>query len=332
MTRPSRCNAQNTPAAPSSTNLLALEKNLKFMSKKILVIGAGAIGSFYGGKLAQAGAEVSTISRSDFDVVKKNGIAVKSCLGDFHFSPQKTLRDVADYGEKPDFILVATKVLPEISVPDLIRPVLAPHSSIILLQNGIHIENEIAKSFPQQHLISALAFVCVSKIAAGKIHHQDYGRLILGDFPRGISAKSLELVELWKKSGLSVEASENIQTERWKKLVWNAAFNPISVMFGGLDTKKILEQATAKNLVENVMQEICVLAEADGCKLPENIVEKNIEMTQKMKPYKTSMLLDFEAGRKMEVEAILGNAIRFAKNKNIAVPHLARIYELLISC
>ncbi len=303
------------------------------MSKKILVIGAGAIGSFYGGKLAQAGAEVSTISRSDFDVVKKNGIAVKSCLGDFHFSPQKTLRDVADYGEKPDFILVATKVLPEISVPDLIRPVLAAHTSIILLQNGIHIENEIAKSFPQQHLISALAFVCVSKIAAGKIHHQDYGRLIVGDFPcdfpRGISAKSLELVELWKKSGVPVEVSENIQTERWKKLVWNAAFNPISVLFGGLDTKKILENEEAKNLVENVMREVCILAEIDGCKLPENIVKKNIEMTQKMTPYKTSMLLDFEAKRKMEVEAILGNVVRFAEMKNIAVPHLARVYALL---
>lgn len=299
------------------------------MSKKILVIGAGAVGSFYGGKLAQAGAEVSTISRSDFDVVKKNGIAVKSCLGDFHFSPQKVLRDVRDYTEKPDFILVATKVLPEISVPDLIRPVLAPHSSIILLQNGIHIENEIAQSFPQHNLISALAFVCVSKIVAGKIHHQDYGRLIVGDFPRGISAKSLELVELWKKSGVPVEASENIQVERWKKLVWNAAFNPISVLFGGLDTKKILENEEAKNLVENVMREVCILAEIDGCKLPENIVEKNIEMTQKMTPYKTSMLLDFEAKRKMEVEAILGNAVRFAETKNIAVSHLARIYALL---
>jgi 2-dehydropantoate 2-reductase len=297
--------------------------------KKFLIIGAGAIGSFYGGKLAQAGAEVSTISRSDFDVVKKNGIEVKSCLGDFHFSPQKVLRDVGDYDEKPDFILVATKVLPEISVPDLIRPALAPYTSIILLQNGIHIENEIAKSFPQHHLISALAFVCVSKIAAGKIHHQDYGRLIVGDFPRGISAKSLELVELWRKSGLPVESSENIQTERWKKLVWNAAFNPISVLFGGLDTKEILENEEAKNLVENVMREVCILAEIDGCKLPENIVEKNIEMTQKMMPYKTSMLLDFEAKRRMEVEAILGNAVRFAKIKNIAVPHLAKVYALL---
>lgn len=299
--------------------------------KKILVIGAGAIGSFYGGKLAQAGAEVSTISRSDFDVVKKNGIEVKSCLGDFHFSPQKVLRDVRDYDEKPDFILVATKVLPEISVPDLIRPVLASHSSIILLQNGIHIENEIVKSFPNHHLISALAFVCVSKIAAGKIFHQDYGRLIVGDFPRGISAKTLELVEMWKKSGVPIEASENIQTERWKKLVWNAAFNPISVLFGGLDTKKILENEEAKNLVENVMREVCILAEIDGCKLPENIVEKNIEMTQKMTPYKTSMLLDFEAKRKMEVEAILGNAVRFAEIKNIAVPHMTRVYSLLKS-
>jgi 2-dehydropantoate 2-reductase len=302
-----------------------------FPAKKFLVIGAGAIGGFYGAKLAQAGAEVSLVCRSDYEVVKKNGIAIKSVFGDFHFTPKNVLRDVCDYKDEADFILVATKVLPEISVVDLIAPALKQKTSIVLLQNGIHIEEPIKNSFPNHHLISVLAFVCVSRNAAGMILHQDYGRLVVGDYPSGISQKTSELIELWKKSGVPCEAIENIQLERWRKLVWNAAFNPMSVLSGGANTKEILNNKAAQNLAQNVMKEICILAKADGCELPENVIEKNIEMTQKMQPYKTSMLLDFEAKRKMEVEAILGNAIRFAEIKNIEVPHLLSLYGLL-SC
>jgi len=296
---------------------------------KILIVGTGAIGSLYGGKLAQAGADVSVVCRSDYEVVKKHGIEVKSHWGNFHFMPKKVLRDVRDYDEKADFILVATKVLPEISVPDLIAPALASQTSIILLQNGIHIEKPIAEKFPNQHLISVIAFVCVSKISAGIVNHQDLGRLLVGDFPRGVSAKTAQLIALWKKSGVPCESSENILLERWKKLVWNAAFNPMSVILGGLDTKQILQDLQNRKIVENVMNEVCILAEADGCKLPLDIVKKNIEMTEKMTPYKTSMLLDFEAKRKMEIEAILGNALQFAENKKIAVPFLANLFKQL---
>lgn len=296
---------------------------------KILVIGTGAIGGFYGAKLSQAGAEVTVLCRSDYEFVKKSGIAIKSCFGDFHFTPKKVLRDLGDYKDEADFILVATKVLPEISVVDLVAPVLARNSSIVLLQNGIHIEKAGAKAFPNQHLISAIAFVCAQKIEAGIVNHIDYGRLIIGDFPKNISKKTKELAELWKKSGVPIELSENIQYERWKKLVWNAPFNPMSVLCGGADTKKILDNLASRNLVENVMKEVCILAEADNCKLPLDVIAKNIDATEKMKPYKTSMLLDFEAGRKMEIEAILGNAINFAKEKSIEVPYLSSFYGLL---
>ncbi len=201
---------------------------------KILVIGTGAIGGLYGGKLAQAGAEVSVVCRSDFEVVKKNGIEVKSHWGDFHFTPHKVLRDVSEYKEKADFILVTTKVLPEISVRDLIAPALTTQTSIILLQNGIHIEKQVAEFFPQHHLISVIAFVCVGRTKSGIVEHQDLGRLIVGDFPRGVSAKTEQLISLWKKSGVPCEATADILLERWKKLVWNAPFNPISVLAGAV--------------------------------------------------------------------------------------------------
>ena len=296
---------------------------------RILVIGAGAIGGLYAGKLWQDGAEVAVICRSDYEIVKKNGFEIKSPWGDFNFKPQKVLKNISEYNDVADFILVATKVLPEISLPDLIAPILAPKTSIIILQNGIHIEDYVAKAFPNHHLISALAFVCVGKTALGKIHHQDYGRLVIGDFANKNIDKTAELTALWNKAGVPCVVSENIKIDRWKKLVWNAPFNPISVLAGGVDTKEILQNKDTENLVRSVMKEVCILSEADGCRLPQDIIENNIELTKKMTPYKTSMLLDFEAKRPMEVEAILGNAVSFAKSKNIEVPYLASLYGLL---
>lgn len=302
---------------------------------KILIIGAGAIGGFYGAKLAEAGAEVSIICRSDYEFIKENGFTIKSHwhAKEFNFKPHRVLRNTAEYNDKADFILVTTKVLPEISTIDLIKPTLHKESSIVLLQNGIHIEKPITTAFPNNHLISILAFIGVSRVAIGKIHHQDYGRLVIGDFPGNslleVSQKTKIFIDLLKKSGVPCDIRPEIQKERWRKLVWNAAFNPISVLAGGIDTRKILDNKNVKILAENVMQEVAILAKADGYELPEDIIASNIKLTEEMKPYKTSMLLDFEAKRPMEVEAILGNAIRFAKEKSITTPYLSTIYALL---
>ncbi len=124
---------------------------------------------------------------------------------------------------------------------------------------------------------------------------------------------------------------DKILLERWKKLVWNGAFNPLSVVLGRKNTTEILNNGLALNLAKNIMQEICDLAKADNCELPIDVIEKNIVATKKMKPYKTSMLLDFEAEREMEVEAILGNAIKFAQSKSILTPYLSTIYAILKS-
>lgn len=297
----------------------------------ILIIGAGAIGGFYGAKLAQAGAEVSVVCRSDYEEVKQNGFHIQSCWDDksFHFKPKAVLRDVRDYTKDADFILVATKVLQNIDTINLIKPALRAGTSIILMQNGIHIEHGIAHAFPNHHIISILAFVCVSRKAAGSIRHQDYGRLVVGDFPRGVSDKTQHLVTLFQASGVPCEATADVQTQRWQKLVWNAPFNPISVVSGGLNTSEILADAKTRQWVKNVMLEVCLLAKLDGCALPHDIAEKNIEATLNMAPYKTSMLLDFEAGRPMEIEAILGNAVRFAAQKHANTPYLLELYGAL---
>ena len=298
---------------------------------KILVIGVGAVGSFYGAKLANAGAEVSIWCRSDYDFVKKNGIKIESYMGDFHFSPYKVLKNLHEVDDEFDYILIATKALPSIDICGLLKNILQPKTKIILIQNGIHIEKNIAKSFPNNELISAIAFIASSRKSAGVIHHQAYGKITIGTYDNKASDAVRFLADLWQSSGVEVEVSDKILFERWKKLVWNGAFNPLSVILRGKDTAEILNNDLALNLVKNIMKEVCQLAKADNCELPADVIEKNLVATKKMNPYKTSMLLDFEAGRQMEVEAILGNAVKFAQSKSILIPYLSTIYAILIN-
>lgn len=296
---------------------------------KIIVIGTGAIGGLYGAKLAQAGAEVSVLCRSDYEIVKKNGIEIKSHWGDFHFTPKNVLQDLRDYHEKADFILVATKVLPEISLSSLLASALHSQASIVLIQNGIFIEKPLAAVFPNHHLISAIAFVDVVREMSGIVKHAGDGKLTIADFSNPNPQKTAKLISLWQQVGVNCNLVENIQPERWKKLLWNASFNPISVLAGRLNTKEILDNILLKNLVREVMKEVSLLAKAEGYEISDDLIERTIETTHARKiPAKTSMLLDFEANRKMEVEAILGNTIRFAEEKNITTPHLTTLYAL----
>ncbi len=296
----------------------------------ILVVGAGAVGGYYGGRLAQAGARVSVVARSDYEVVKNGGIHIESPAGDFHFRPHGVFRSAAAFGGFPDVILVGLKVLEHIRTADLIRDAVGPKTAILLIQNGVDIEPPVAEAFPNNEVLSGLAFICVHRTAPGKVLHQDYGRIVLGRYPGGPSETARRLAEMFRRAGVPCEVTEDVITARWQKLVWNAPFNPISVLCGGASTQDMLGREETTRLVRAVMEEVCAVAAATGHPLPDDVVDRMIADTRKMTPYKTSMLLDFEAGRPMEVEAIVGNAIRIARRLGVPVPHLETLYALLI--
>ena len=295
---------------------------------KILIIGTGAIGSFYGSLLAKAGAEVSVVARSDYDYVSQHGIDIRSeKLGDWHFKPSAVYPTAAEIKDKPDYVLLCVKMIGGVDQAALVRDALGPNTTIVLIANGIDVETELAQAFPKHELISALAFVCVTRTVPGKIWHQDYGRLVLGTYPKTVSAKTQALADAFTRSGISAEASADIVTARWSKCVWNAPFNPLSVLSGGLTVKDILK--ISEDLVRAVMQEVCSIAAALGHALPPDLVDKMIAYSATMEPYKTSMLVDFEAGRPMEIEAILGAAVREGRKAGVATPYLESLYAVM---
>jgi 2-dehydropantoate 2-reductase len=296
---------------------------------RVLVVGSGAVGGFYGGRLALAGARVATLCRSDYDTVRSHGITVKSIWGDFQFTPEKVIRRAAEYGAAPDFILVALKVLPGVDTVGIIKDAVGPDTAIILVQNGIGIDEPVAAAFPRNELVGAVAFIAVSRTGPAHILHADYGRLVLGRFPAGTSTRVQRLAELFQAAGVPCEVTEDIVAARWRKLVWNAPFNPISVLGGSVDTKTMVEMKESADLARATMEEVTRIATAGGHPLAADVIDQNFEGTRAMKPIKTSMLADFEAGRPMEVEGIVGNALRTARRHGVRAPHLETLYTLL---
>ncbi|MBF0429512.1 MAG: 2-dehydropantoate 2-reductase [Magnetococcales bacterium] len=295
----------------------------------LLVVGTGAVGGFYGAKLAQAGVQVSTVHRSDFDTVSQNGIHIDSIDGDLHFIPHRVLRRVADCQTPPDYLLVTLKALPDLEIAKIIEPVVGPKTVIILLQNGLGVESPVAHAFPENTLISALAFICVQRVAPGRIRHLCFGRITIGCHPEGPSPAVTQLARLFQSAHIPCHVTESPAMARWSKLVWNASFNPISVLAGNATTKEMLDLPESVELIRNIMKEVINIARATGHPLSDGLIEENLQATRQMQPYHTSMALDFMAGRPLETEAILGTAIRIGRKAGIATPCMEGVYALL---
>lgn len=295
----------------------------------VLVIGAGAIGGFYGAILHRAGARVSVVARSDVDVLRERGYVIRSPLGDLSYPPAGVYASAREVEVKPDYLIVALKVIEGVDRVGIIRDAVGPNTTIVLIENGIGIEQEIADAFPNNPLLSCLAFIAVSRVAPGELDHKAYGTLTFGNYPSGVSSEAERLASLLTEGGVPGETRDNVVAERWRKCVWNTPFNPSSVLAGGADTQTLLHTPGGREMIESLMREVCAAAKGAGHELPEGIVEGNINSTLKMPPYWNSMALDYLNGRPMEIEPILGNVVRSAQDNGVPVPRLETVYALM---
>jgi 2-dehydropantoate 2-reductase len=300
--------------------------------RNILVVGAGGVGAYFGGRLARSGkADVSVVCRSDYEAVREHGYRVESIAGDFDFMPSAVYRCPEECTAEMDLVIVTTKVLPGTDTPALIRPVVRKNTAILLIQNGLGMEEEVAAAYPDNLLLGAIAYIGVFRSGGGRIVHKGGGTLAIGQYPTGDAPLLDWLVRTWNDAGVGTRKSADIILDRWAKLVWNAPYNPVSVLGGCLDTGMICADALLDELCGDLMREVCAAARACGKELPSGIVEKNLNYTHNFPAYKTSMLLDFENKRPLEVEAILGAIVDRAHEKGAEIPRLRTIYALLRS-
>lgn len=297
--------------------------------KTALVIGAGAIGSFYGALLHKAGWQVSVVARSDAAIVKEQGYVFESHLGDISWRPHRVYSGTESAPSSFDYVLLCTKVLPHLDGAKLLAPWVGPNSTIVLIQNGIDIEKPVQQAFPNNPLLSCLAFIAVTRVAPGKIVHKAFGNLKVGGFPASEPAVAEPFAQALTSSGIKADIADNIVRERWLKCVWNTPFNPASVLANGADTWQMLDAPGGEAFVRAMMAEVVAVAKAEGHELPAAVIDTNITSTRAMPAYQNSMAIDYLNGRDTETQAILGNVVAIARRRQVATPRLDTMWALI---
>ena len=296
------------------------------------IIGSGALGGFYGAKLQKAGLEVHFLLHSDYHHVLQNGLIIKSKDGDFKLSQVNAYNNTNEM-PKCDVILIGLKTTQNNLLAKFLPPLLKENTVVLLLQNGLSAEPEVAKIVGEQRLIGGISHLASNKLSFGYIHHIDDGSIRIGRYARNyqfakITNKMREITHDFEIAGVPVYLTEDLLLERWKKLVWNIPYNSLSVILDAR-TNEIMGNANTINLVVEIMQEVLEGAKSCQRQIPDSYIQKMLDHTKKLQPYLTSMKIDYERRRPLEIEGIIGNPLRMAREAGIKLPKMGMLYQQL---
>ena len=296
------------------------------MSKlgKIVIVGSGAIGSYYGCRLAEAGEDVTFLLRSDYDHVKKHGIEIRSIAGNFHLSNVSCVQDTADL-EEADLIIIAWKTTSNSFAEKVIRPLLGKNTAILTLQNGLGNCEHLAGLFGAERIMAGLCFVCINRISPGIISHTASGLIRIGEFSSGVTPRLTQIANAFNASNFPCEAIQSLEKALWMKLVWNFPFNGLAIAEGGIDTKVLLNERNLEYQIRSIMSEVISVAAALGHQIPESFIDKQIEITYPMGGYRPSSMIDFIEGRAVEFQAIWEKPLEVAKKLGLEVPEMEKL-------
>lgn len=294
---------------------------------RIAIVGAGAVGCYYGGRLAEHGHDVHFLMRSDYDAVMRDGLHITSPLGDAHLQVQAH-RSPEEIGPC-DLVIIALKATSNPVLLEILPPQLHEHTALLTLQNGLGNEEFLAAHFGAERVLGGLCFVCINRTTPGRILHIAQGRISLGEHTRAPSPRTEGIAAALRASNIECVIEPSLASARWKKLVWNIPFNGLSIAAGGLDTAAILADPALEQRVRDLMHEIITTARALGHEVPFEIIHDMIERTRSMTRYRPSSLIDFDAGLEVELGPIWGEPVRQAEAAGLAMPQVGRLLEEL---
>lgn len=297
---------------------------------RIAVVGAGAIGLYYGGKLAHFGRDIHFLLRSDYAVVRKRGLRLRSKTENIQVAKVNAYRTTEEIGPC-DLVLVAVKTTSNPDLPPLIAPLLGEKTMILTLQNGLGNEEFLSAHFGAERILGGICFVCLNRTQPGVVERFDSGRLTIGEYRGHPQPRTHDIAWEFKRCGVVSGVVADLALERWRKLVWNIPFNGLAVVAGGIETSKILADDTLRQEALELMDETIAIANACGHHLPTAVALEQMKRTRPMGDFQPSTLLDFLAGRPLEIEPIWGEPLRRAESLGLAVPRLEMLYRRLVS-
>jgi 2-dehydropantoate 2-reductase len=298
--------------------------------QRIAIVGAGAIGTFYGARLALAGADVHFFVRSGLAQLRAHGIVLRDAAGVQTLPPDRVAA-YATTGEigPVDLAIITLKNTANGQLATLLPPLIGSQAVILTLQNGLGSDELLASLFGAGRVLGGLTFIAAVREAPGEIRIYTPGHVTVGEFRGPQTERVRELVALFRRAGVDCSAVDNLDEARWRKLVWNIPFSGLTIVAGGVPTDRILASPALEREARALIDEIIGAAAKFGYVIPASFVDAQIEHTRRMGAYAPSSLIDYLAGREVEVEAIWGEPLRRAQAAGVAMPRLERLHARL---
>jgi len=305
-------------------------------SPRIGIIGTGAIGGFYGLMLARAGFDVHFLLRSEYAAVSDRGLQLNSTVhGALSLHPVQAYANAADM-PPCDWLLVGTKTTGNVELAPTIAQVAAPDAKVVLLQNGLDVEDSLREHLPDSlHLLGGLCYICVHRSGPGIVEHQAMGRVNLG-YHSGAAANDEvgrqaiveEGASLFHQAGIDSQAMPNLHQARWHKLVWNVPYNGLSVLLGA-GTTALMADESSRELIQALMAEVVQGARACGHEIAASYAEQMFTMTESLIDYWPSMYHDYLHKRPLELAAIYARPLAAARAAGCELPRMQALYQAL---
>lgn len=288
---------------------------------KVALIGAGAVGIYYGGRLAQHGENISFLLRSDHPDVVRDGLRVESVHGDFHLPNVNAALTTEEIGPV-DLVIVAWKATANRHLAEVLPPLLHQNTQVLTLQNGLGNCEAIEAIAGPDRVLGGLCFVCINRMAPGHVRHTAGGRVAIGEWRPDDRGRATEIVHRFRAAGIPAESADRLDEAQWQKLVWNVPFNGLAIAEGGVTTDVLLASPSIEAEIRALMAEIIAAARALGMNLTYELIDFNVNRTRPMGPYRPSSMIDFLAGREVELGPIWEEPLRRATAAGVAMPHL----------
>ncbi|MCH8473869.1 MAG: 2-dehydropantoate 2-reductase [Opitutales bacterium] len=295
--------------------------------QRIAIVGAGALGGLYGGLLQRAGHEVLFIARSASEAMNKDGLTVRLPEESFTL-PVQACRETS--GQKPvDLVLICGKATENAALAKHLPPLLQDHTLIITLQNGMGNTEFFAEAFGSDRVLGGLCFVCTNRTGKAEITCTTLGKIEFAEAFPSAQDRAPGIATLFSHAGVPSRAFPSLEEIQWRKLAWNIPFNGLAIAGGGITTDRIMASPELVQLGQTLVSEIAFAAKARGYLLEENFLQKQFNKTRSMGAYAPSSLLDYQAGKAVEVEPIFGIPLRRGEEAGVSLPTLRALYLLL---
>jgi len=302
--------------------------------KRWALVGPGAVGLYYGGRIAHSGYSLSVLARSDSSALAENGIQIAMVDPDSNEVSSRieaALTTVATEPEKigpVDCVIIGAKsTVNEHLVEPLSKMVEPGHTVLLSLQNGMGNAEFFNQHFPDNLILAGLCFVCVNRTQPGYVENYHPGRVEIGSLNDGWPELAQTVVGVFNAAGVVAKFADPLDGALWRKLCWNIPFNGLSIAAGGVTTDKIMAEPELVRTARALMEEVRVAASLAGHQIPDSFIEGQFNVTEKMGAYKPSSLIDYWAGKPVELESIWGEPLRRGHELGAKMPALEKLHE-----